>query len=368
MKESSSMLLIGIGTAGCAIVRGVNRAFGEGLRHVLLDTDAKTGAAGGPFVLLGGDRLSGRGAGGDTVAARLAAEESIQTIDEHIEGVRLAVIATALGGGTGCGATLETVTHLSERGIPSIVFATLPFSFEGEERKRNARGIMSMIEELAHTTFFLPLDKLVQNEDIMDDAMRRAIDTVATGVTLFWRLAEKPGYIRLDTERIRHIISTAGRGRFTAISVQGATRADDAVDQLSRSELLTTASAPVRSILCGILAGDDLRLSEIDRIVKGIKDAFGERLTFDLGTVNDEETFSGRISIVLMLFESPTQETEKKDDATQPTAARRTKKSKSPLGIGPNGRGRFHNAEQTFCNGEDLDIPTFIRRHISLEF
>ena len=70
------MLLIGVGTAGCTIARGVSRAFGDGLRYILTDTDAASGNTGGPFVLIGGDRLSGRGAGGDIVAGRLAAENS----------------------------------------------------------------------------------------------------------------------------------------------------------------------------------------------------------------------------------------------------------------------------------------------------
>ena len=128
------MLLVGIGGAGCAMTRGVTRAFGDGLRYVLADTDAKTGEADGPFILIGGDRLSGRGAGGDVVAARLAAEDSVQSLDESLEGVRLAIVLTALGGGTGGGATLEVVKHLSARGIPTCVFATTPFAFEGETR------------------------------------------------------------------------------------------------------------------------------------------------------------------------------------------------------------------------------------------
>ena len=107
MNGESSMILIGIGTAGAGIARGVSRAFGGGMRFVLADTDASTGESGGPFTLLGGDRLSGRGTGGDIVAGRLAAESSIKMLDEHLDGVRLAVIVTALGGGTGGGATLE---------------------------------------------------------------------------------------------------------------------------------------------------------------------------------------------------------------------------------------------------------------------
>ena len=55
MKSDSPMLLIGIGTAGCAIARGVGRAFGEDIRCVLVDTDATSGEAGGDFVLIGGD-------------------------------------------------------------------------------------------------------------------------------------------------------------------------------------------------------------------------------------------------------------------------------------------------------------------------
>ena len=46
---------------------------------------------------------------------------------------------------------------------------------------------------------------------------------------------------------------------------------------------------------------------------------------------------------------------------------KRRKKAGGPLGIGPQGRGRFNNAEPTIWNGEDLDIPTFLRRNISLD-
>ena len=116
MNSASSMLLIGIGGAGCAMARRINRAFGEGLRFLMTDTDAAGGQGEGEFLLIGGDRLSGRGAGGDIVAARLAAEDSITGLDHYIEGVRLAVIVTALGGGTGGGVTIQPVAFLVLKG------------------------------------------------------------------------------------------------------------------------------------------------------------------------------------------------------------------------------------------------------------
>ncbi len=366
MSANSPLVLIGIGTAGTRIARGVSRAFGDGLRYATADTDASSAAVGGEtFTLLGGDRLSGLGAGGDIVSARLAAEDSIEKLDDHLGGIRLAVIVTCLGGGTGGGATLEIVKHLSRRGIPSIVFATLPFTFEGEDRLRVARGVMSMIEDAASATFFLPMDKLVGDADGMEDAMRRATDTVASGVTLFWRLVEKPGYIRLDTERIRHIVQCAGRGRFAAVTCQGAKRAEEAVDRLIRSELLATAQAPVQAALCGVLGGNDLLLSELATIADGLQQAFGTHVTFDLGTVNDESTFSGRISVVVLLFETAGKEPGRETGGA--AAGRRPRGQKSPLSVGPSGRGRFTSAERTEWHGEDLDVPTFIRQNITLE-
>jgi len=364
MNTQSPILLIGIGTAGSAIARGVNRAFGDDLRYVFADTDAQTGMDGEPFTLLGGDRFSGRGTGGDVVNGRLAAEDSIRSLDEHLDGVRIAVIVTALGGGTGGGATLVTCKHLSEHGIPSVVFATTPFNFEGEDRQRNAKSVMSMIEETANSVFLLPLDKLIGDTDNMDDAMRRAVDTVASAVTLFWRLIEKPGYIRMDAEQLRHMMTGAGRGRFAAVTVQGPGRAQEAIDRLLRSELLALSSSPIRAALCGVLAGNDLLLSEVGTIADGVRNNFACQ-EFKLATVNDESTFSGRLSVVVLLFESSA----KTDPNPTPSVmSGRRRRGKAPLGVGPTGRGRFKNAEPTIWNGEDLDIPTFIRKSLNLDF
>ena len=200
----------------------------------------------------------------------------------------------------------------------------------------------------------------------MNDALQRAVDTLASGVTLFWRMLEKPGYLRLDAERVRHLVTHAGRGRFATVTQQGPNRAQEAVDALVRSPVLSVGQAPVRSILCGILAGDDLRLSEVGTIAENLRKAFGPRNHFELATVNDDETFSGRLSVALLLLEySPKDAVSETTDSASP---HRSNKPRAILGIGPSGRGRFKNAEPTLWKGEDLDIPTFVRQDISLDF
>lgn len=362
IMSTQPILLLGVGTAGSRIAHGVSRAFGEGMRCILVDTDATSSVEGEDFILLGGDRLAGRGTGGDIVAARLAAEDSLQTLNAKVEGVRLAVIVTSLGGGTGGGATIEISKHLSDLGIATVVFATTPFFFEGDDRMRNARSAMSLIEQEANSVFFIPLDKLVCGEDLMEEAMKRAVDTLSGGISLLWRLIIKPGYIKLDADNLRRLMADSGRGRFAFVTVQGPDRATQAVDKLVSSELLSFASSPVNAILCGVLAGEDLRLSELGRIADGVRASFGEHVSFELGTVNDEATFCGRICVVVMLFEKlPKAE---KNALSGPSGKKRRAGGIS-LAVD---RGRFTNSAPTIWHGEDLDIPTFMRRNINLDF
>ena len=357
MNTKSPLLLIGVGGAGSSITYGVSRAFGASMRYVLCDTDAAGAREASPFILLGGDRLSGHGSGGDVPQAKLAAEESLHLFGEHLDGVRLAVIVTGLGGGTGSGATVEILKHLRECGIPAIVFAATPFAFEGEERIRRAEAAIPAIEENSGAAIFTPLDRLVGGENGMEAAMRRALDTIASGVTLFWRLMLKPGYIRIDTENIRRIISTAARGHFAAASAQGDGRVDALVASLKKNISLSGGSR-IKSILLGVLAGDDLRLSEVGYAADTIRDAYGREAAFHLATVNDEETFAA----VLMLFE-----TRSAEEAATSGGTKRRKRNANPLQQGPRGRGRFSNTTPTYINHEDVDVPTYIRKGLQLE-
>ena len=56
------------------------------------------------------------------------------------------------------------------------------------------------------------------------------------------------------------------------------------------------------------------------------------------------------------------------DEKPGPAMGGRRRRAKGALGIGPTGRGRFKNAEPTIWRDEDLDVPTFIRKNLNLDF
>ena len=361
----SQLLLIGVGGAGASMVRGILRAYGPGIRTLILDTDAQFGGNDGvPFMLLGGNRLAGRGTGGQPASARASFQDNPEVIDHQLNGVRTAVVVTALGGGTGGGATGELLKHLHTLGIVTLLFATMPFAWEGEERMRLAKTSAGPVCQHADVSVLLPLDQLVANAgDNMKEALIRGVDTLASGVTLLWRILEKPGYIHLDAERLRNILTKCGRAQFATATASGENRAQDILAAFAEHPLLNrgAAHAPVRTMLVGVLAGDDLRLSEVATVASGITAAFGQgqHSTLELGTVNDEATFSGRLSVVMLLFEESAMAA---TPSRTGTAAPKSGHSQEHVA-----NSRFRNAEKTLWNNEDLDIPTYIRRQLTLD-
>ena len=112
-------------------------------------------------------------------------------------------------------------------------------------------------------------------------------------------------------------------------------------------------------MLVGILAGDDLRLSEVGMIANELQFNFAANAELSLGTVNDEETFSGRLAAVALIFGEGTRPAFRQDPAVRSRAG--------GIAYGPQGRGRFQNSEKTIWRGTDLDVPTYIRQNITLD-
>ena len=365
--SASSLILIGVGGAGTIMARNVRRAYGGSLRALAIDTDASSGTSGDiDFALLGGNRLAGRGAGGQAGAVRAAFQDDPTFIDAKLSDVRTAVVVTCLGGGTADGATAELLKRLHALGIASLVFATLPFSFEGEERTREAKAALGPMAVHADALAAIPLDQLVADAetDSFQDALARAADTLAAGLTLLWRILERPGYIRLDAERLRNVIAGSGTMRFAAVTTAGDSRAERLLDRLRQSPLLAAGATarPIRRMLLGVLAGDDLRLSEIGTLARGVQAAFGPDAALELGTVNDEATFSGKLAGVVMLFEESATATGQASGSSRPQ-----RRGLSAAERALAGSDRFGGAEKTYWHDENLDIPTYLRRNLTLD-
>jgi cell division protein FtsZ len=180
------------------------------------------------------------------------------------------------------------------------------------------------------------------------------------------------------------MVLRGGDARFGFSAADGAGRVGRAVAALKACRLLGSgdALAKANAVMLGILAGRDLRLAEVGEVMAKMRGVCKKDCVVEMGTVLDDR-YEGRIELVALAFESwivgvyP----EPRKDAAAPSpqeppvaesfptqsGGRRNRSKGSKLSFGATGRGKFQNIESTLFNGQDLDVPTYIRRGIMLE-
>jgi cell division protein FtsZ len=328
--------------------------------------------------LLGAARLDGQGTGGDVIKGRLAAQDDIENVRREVEGVRTVVIITCLGGGTGAGVTPELLKVFRDMGIVTLCFVTRPFGFEGGVRRQSAERCLPMFEENADTLVVVPLDELhaQTGKTNVVAANEAAARILSDGLTLLWRVLLTPGFVRLDTARLRGMLLRGGAARFGMAAATGDDRATQVVAALGQAPLLRSGEAlgSARTLALGVLAGSDLRLAELGTVMERVQAACRRDCQIEMGTVLDAR-FDGQIELVALTFENCLTPDEVRPAEAMPVdvsgvlgsveaAGRKGKAAKvSKLGRS----GRFRGVEPTLHGGEVLDTPTYQRRNIVLE-
>ena len=132
----SSVRVIGIGGAGANVLDRMALEGSDDADLLTLNTDVRalSSSVSSNKIQLGQTLLKGMGAGGDPELGKQGALEAVDEIRNALRGYKMAFVCVGLGGGTGSGAAPEVCRVAKEEGVFLVVFATLPFSFEGKRR------------------------------------------------------------------------------------------------------------------------------------------------------------------------------------------------------------------------------------------
>ena len=208
--------LVGVGGAGSNAVDRLKMENLERLQLAVINTDYQA-LASSPVqdkVLIGMGVTRGLGAGGDPELGREAAEADREKIAAVVKDCDLVFLVTGMGGGTGSGASPVVAEIAAETGALVIAFVTMPFSFEGGRRLKQAEEGLRALRGVCDAVIPLPNDVLLQeaadNETVLD-SFARADEWIGRGVKSIWSMLFKTG---LDQSRLRDVaagVSTARR-------------------------------------------------------------------------------------------------------------------------------------------------------------
>jgi len=118
-----------------------------------------------------------------------------------------------------------------------------------------------------------------------------------------------------------------------------------------------------------IAGGPDLMLSEVADVVSSVSKRVSSECEVLVGTNVDPDWKEG---MLISLYSGVVrhQQTAQSNDVRPAAGSRRRKKAEqmqAKLRFTSSAKGRFKDVEATIMDGEDLDVPTFIRRGLNID-
>lgn len=270
--------VVGVGGAGGAAINRMVDAGIEGVEFIAVNTDAQAlhHSKASQKIHIGKDETRGLGAGADPSVGQKAAQESADEIKHALTGADMVFITIGAGGGTGSGAGHVVANLAKEMDILVVGFATKPFMFEGEKRRKNAETAIENLRRSVDTLITIPNDKLLQTIDrntplmeafkVADDVLRQGVQGISDLITVH-------GLINLDFADVKAVMSNAGSALMGIGRASGENRAIQAAQQAIDSPLLEVSIDGARGILFNVIGGNDLSMHEINTAAETITSA-----------------------------------------------------------------------------------------------
>jgi cell division protein FtsZ len=296
--------VIGVGGAGGAAINRMIESGVEGVEFIVVNTDAQAlhHSKAQTKIHIGSDATRGLGAGADPTKGQKAAEESIEEIRKAVAGADMVFVTIGAGGGTGSGAGHIVAKEAEAAGALVVGFATKPFAFEGEKRRRNAEAAIENLRGAVDTLIVIPNDRLLQTIDrqtplleafkVADDVLRQGVQGISDLITVH-------GLINLDFADVKAVMSDAGSALMGIGRASGENRAIEAAQQAVESPLLEVSIDGARGILFNVIGGMDMSMHEINNAAETITAAADPDANIIFGaTINPE--LEGEIIITVV--------------------------------------------------------------------
>jgi cell division protein FtsZ len=294
--------VFGVGGAGGNAVNNMITSHLEGVEFVVANTDAQALAQSltERHIQLGTALTQGLGAGARPDVGRQAAEEALESIQDHLQGANMVFITCGMGGGTGTGAAPIMAQAARDAGILTVGVVTKPFHFEGKHRMRIAEAGIDELQQVVDTLIVIPNQNLfrIANENTtFADAFKMADDVLYSGVRGVTDLMVMPGLINLDFADVRSVMMEMGKAMMGTGEAEGEKRSLDAAEAAINNPLLDDVSLKgARGVLVNITGGPDMTLFEVDEACNHIRDQVDAEANIIFGSTFDEE-LAGRVRV-----------------------------------------------------------------------
>ena len=400
--------IIGVGGAGLSLVDGLRLDNFQSVEQLAVDVDSRALAdsIASEKLAIGRRHTRGMGTGGDFALARKAAEEEKDLLRKKLDGMDVVFLLAGLGGGTGGGAVPVIARLAREAGALVFAFCPLPFSWE-KGRHAQAEDCLAELRKFANAVVPLPNDSLLQvggPDATALECFAEAGRNVSKGISAICSLIFRKGMIDVDFVHLRKAFyRRAGRTLFGYGEGEG----EDAIRQALRELMLCPmlhlpeVSKAADALLILITGGTGMGMSALQQASLEIREEFkaGDHVVFG---AHVDENLGDRVQVIVlgatdleagakadvapvadqvMMATPNSKQLHASKLNPQPSVKTKAKESRKIRGRKKdsvdqntfefmeqeNQRGIFDDlSSRNLYEGEDLDVPAYLRRGVKI--
>lgn len=342
------IVVAGVGGGGCNAVNRMVQAKIAGVQFIGLNTDAQALIACDAETRIRiGDRITqGLGVGGDPEKGRAAAEESRDELKDALRGAEMVFVTAGMGGGTGTGAAPMVAQVARDAGALTVAVVTKPFGFEGARRRQQADAGAAALQDEVDTLIVIPNDRLLAVCDqnvTTKEAFLLADDVLRQGIQGISEIITTPGEINLDFADVRGIMSSAGQALMAIGRSKGENRAVEAAQAAINSPLLDINIHGATGVLFNVASAGEMRLHELNMAAQVIAEVVDPQAEIIFGTSVDPD-LGDDVKVTLIAVGFGGNDAYSREEEAEFRRIR----------------------EEAMENRDDTDLPTFLRRPVSI--
>ena len=240
--------------------------------------------------------------GGDHDNGRKASKESQEKVPRILEGADMVFVTAGMGGGTGTGAASVADEIARRKGALTVGVVTLPFSFEGPQRRKVAQHGLEQLRQKVDTLITIDNDRLLPSLKgkislekafkVVDEVLRQGVQGISDIITV-------PGLINVDFADVESRISGCGPAFMALGEGKGKWAAIEAAHMALSNPLFDAPLNGAKGILFNVTGGKDLTLGQVHEVAEIIRKASKVETNVIFGVVQDKSLHK-RVSITLV--------------------------------------------------------------------
>lgn len=293
-KQTSEIKVVGVGGGGGNAINHMFHLGIQGVDFVVCNTDAQA-LKNSPVeckIQLGASLTEGRGAGNNPEIGQKSAVESLPEINKMLsDNTKMVFITAGMGGGTGTGAAPVIAEAAKKLSILTVAIVSIPFEFEGKQRKDQALEGISKISKFVDSLLVIDNQKILEMYGSLPftQGFAKADDILATAAKGIAEIITIHGHVNVDFADVKTVMSESGVAIMGTGIASGENRAENAIKIALESPLLNSNDINgAKNILLNITCGtNEVTIDEVAVINQYVQRTSGGRANLIFGVCRD---------------------------------------------------------------------------------